>query len=75
MTAEYKARARNPGKCALYGCVIPGSKIYEGDGLRLLACTQGHAEAAVQRVAQAVAKVGASREQRDAALKLLNERG
>lgn len=75
MTVEYKARAKTPGKCALYGCVMPGDKIYEGDGLRILACTQGHADAARQRVAQAVAKVGASREQRNAALMLFNERG
>jgi hypothetical protein len=73
--ATFRARAKNPGKCAVAGCGVPGSKIYEGDGLRLLACTQGHAEAAMQRVARAVAKTGATQAQRDEALRLFNEWG
>jgi hypothetical protein len=71
----FRARAKNPGKCAVAGCGVPGGKIYEGDGLRLLACTQGHADAALHRVQRAVAKAVATPEQRDAALRLFNEWG
>lgn len=51
-----------------------GDKIYAGDGLRILACTEGHAKAALQRVNDAVAKEGGTPEQRDAALRIFNAR-
>lgn len=73
MSLNFRARAKHSGKCALAGCVMDGNKIYEGEGLRILACTQGHAEAALKRVNEAVTKAGASQEQRDMALRLFNE--
>lgn len=75
MTANFKARAANPGKCALAGCRMAGGKIYEGDGLRLLCCTEGHANAVLGKIAKAVAATGCTRDQRDAALRVFNERG
>lgn len=49
---KFKAKAKTQGRCALHGCVMAGDKIYEGDGLRILACTQGHADAVMKRLAQ-----------------------
>lgn len=46
--ANFKARASNPGPCALASCCMSGDKIYEGLGFRLRACTQGHADAVVR---------------------------
>jgi len=45
MTVNLKARTPAPGTCAMKGCTIPASKIFEDDTLRILACTQGHAQA------------------------------
>jgi hypothetical protein len=51
---------------------LPGAKIFEGEGLRLLACTEGHAKATLTKVEAVVRACGATREQRDAALRLFN---
>jgi len=74
MTANLRAKARNPGRCAMAGCRMAGDKIYEGDGLKLLACSEGHANVVLAKIARAVGETGATLEQRNAALRLFNER-
>jgi hypothetical protein len=69
---KLKATAKTPGQCCLKGCTLPGSKIYEADGLRLLACTEGHAKAVLGKIRQVVQECAATQEQRDAALRICN---
>lgn len=69
---KLKAHAKTPGPCCLVGCTLPGTKIFEADGLRLLACTEGHAKAVLSKVQAVVKACGATREQRDEALRLFN---
>lgn len=45
MTVNFKAITPSPGTCAMKGCTIPARKIFEDGTLRILACTQGHAQA------------------------------
>jgi len=46
----FRAKAKNPGKCALGGCRMAGTNIYRWGDWKLLACTQGHAQAAAKRL-------------------------
>jgi len=69
-----KATAKTPGPCCLLGCTLPGTKIYEGTGLRVLACTEGHAKAVVAKIEALNPGLpeGEWRAGRDAALRLFN---
>lgn len=74
---NFRAIAKNPGKCALAKCTLDGRKIYDReDGLKILACTQGHADA-VERILE-TPPPGVTRDEfmakRWEAIKLLEQR-
>lgn len=77
MSIEFKALARTPGRCALAGCTMEAKKIFEGNGLRILACTEGHAKAVETKLAKPPQGMDMSTyiSRRGEALALFNELG
>jgi hypothetical protein len=72
-----RARAKTPKPCCMAKCTLAGNKIFESsDGLRLIACSQGHAEYIARFLN--TPPPGMDREtflaNRDRALRLFNER-
>ncbi len=57
-------------------CTLSGTKIYEGEGLRVLACTEGHAKAVSAALSRPPAGMGVKlyHSLRSNALRAFNER-